>query len=306
MNTQPTTSVLAIIFFLTLFITWLLTRITHFIFQKFYTIHKGIHLRFFERLISAIIMVAGVILAISFFVGMDDVWKTVLGGTAFASGVFIFAAQDAIKDILAGMMISIYKPIELGNRIELENGTAGIVIDISMRHVVLQLLDSQVLIIPNSKLNDMSIRNFGYHSAKRAASFQFRVAYSTNVEKAMQVARDAIIDSPYSIPGKVTPGGMDYAPLYFMAYEQSSLLLATTVYFEPTVPSEVLISDINLRVSKAFRKHGIEVPYPYINVISKQPFVENGQSHGDRSHGSTRARGTGTVAAHEPARSLVA
>ena len=79
MNTQPTTSVLAIIFFLTLFITWLLTRITHFIFQKFYTIHKGIHLRFFERLISAVIMVAGVILAISFFVGMDDVWKTVLG-----------------------------------------------------------------------------------------------------------------------------------------------------------------------------------------------------------------------------------
>ena len=127
-----------------------------------------------------------------------------------------------------------------------------------------------------------------------------------DVEKAMQVARDAIIDSPYSIPGKVTPGGMDYAPLYFMAYEQSSLLLATTVYFEPTIPSEVLISDINLRVSKAFRKHGIEVPYPYINVISKQSFVENGQSHGDRSHGSTRARGTGTVAAHEPARSLVA
>ena len=55
-----------------------------------------------------------------------------------------------------------------------------------------------------------------------------------------------------------------------MAYEESSLQLATTVYFEPAVPSEVVKSDINLRINKALQENGIEIPYPYLNVIQKQ------------------------------------
>ena len=55
-----------------------------------------------------------------------------------------------------------------------------------------------------------------------------------------------------------------------MAYQDSSLKLSTTVYYEPVTPSEVLISDVNLRVNEALKENGIEIPYNYINVIEHQ------------------------------------
>ena len=253
----------------TLLLTWILIHVDHFIFKKIRKFRNGLHLRFFERVIAAVILIGGVLLAFSAFGGFAALWKTMLGGTAFISAVLIFAAQDSIKDILAGLMISIYRPFEIGNRVELEDGTAGIVKDITMRHVVFQLLDSQVMIIPNSRLNSMRIRNFSYHAGYRSALFRFHIAYSSDMDKAMTVIREAIIASPYSIPGKQTEHGQDYAPIYFMAYEDSSLRLDTTVYYEASSPSETVISDINLRVLRALGENGIEIPYEYINVVQK-------------------------------------
>ena len=77
------------------------------------------------------------------------------------------------------------------------------------------------------------------------------------------------MDSEYTIPGKPTAKGNEYSNVYFTAFDDSSLRLVTTVYFEPKTPSEVVISDINLRVNKAFCEHGIEIPFQYINVINK-------------------------------------
>ena len=248
---------------------WGLLRLNRFVFKRIQKKREGLHLMFFERINGAIILIGGVILVFSLFNGLDSVWKTLLGGTAIISAVLAFAAQDVIKDILAGLMISINKPFEVGNRIELDDGTVGIVKDMTMRHVVLLAIDTQYYVIPNSKLNVMSIRNFSYHSATRSADFNFYVAYGTDVEKAMSVIRNAIISSDYSIPGKETENGQDYAAIYFMAHEESALRLRTTVYYESSTPSELLISDINLRVNHALRENNIEIPYTYINVIQK-------------------------------------
>ena len=56
--------------------------------------------------------------------------------------LLVYTCQDIIKDVVAGSMISMFNPFEIGNRIELEDGTAGVVKDITMRHVVLQLPDT--------------------------------------------------------------------------------------------------------------------------------------------------------------------
>ncbi|MBQ0713106.1 MAG: mechanosensitive ion channel, partial [Porticoccus sp.] len=54
----------------------------------------------------------------------------------------------AISNLVAGMMIVIYKPIELGNIIEI-SGTKGEVMNINLRYITLQS-DSIINLIPNS------------------------------------------------------------------------------------------------------------------------------------------------------------
>ena len=252
-----------------LLLTWLLMQAVHAAFRQLQKKQESLHLSFFERAVKIAVLVAGIIIAFSVYGGIGTIWKTLLGGTAIISTVLAFAAQDVIKDILAGLMISMYKPFEVGNRVELEDGTAGIIKDISMRHVVLQTLDTQRVIIPNSKVNTMRVKNFSYHTRNRSIHFRFHIAYGSNVELAMQVIRKAITESEYSIPGKDTPNGKDYAPVYFTAFDDSSLRLETTVYFKPSAASEVVMTDINLRVNQALAENHIEIPYAYINVVQK-------------------------------------
>lgn len=254
-----------------LVLVWVLIRANRIVFDKLKKKQGGIHLVFFERVNKALILVSGFILSVSGFGGVDSIWKTFLGGTAIISAVLAFAAQDVIKDILAGMMISVYKPFEIGNRIELEDGTTGIVQDITMRHVVLAAMEEQKIIIPNSRLNSMRILNYSYHSGIRSAKFSFHIAYGSDVEKAIRVIRQAIAESSLTIPGRKTKKGKDYGDVYFMAFENSSLKLNTIVYYKSTVSSEALISDINLRVNRALAENGIEIPYNYINVVQKSP-----------------------------------
>jgi small-conductance mechanosensitive channel len=237
------------------------------IFKKLQSFREGLQIRFFVRFLDAIIMIYGIVIAISSFGGFESVWKTMLGGTAILSAILGFAGQDVIKDVLGGLMITLYKPFEIGSRIELEGEITGIVSDITMRHVVLKGLDTQCFIIPNSKLNAMRIRNYSYQMKLRSADFSFHIAYDSDVRKAIEVIETAIQESPCTVAGKHTKDGDQYASVYFMKFEDSSLLLRTTVYYPSTYASEVIYTDINLRVQDALKENGIEIPYQYINIM---------------------------------------
>ena len=253
-----------------LFLMWGAERLNHLIFKKIQQKKEVLHLRFFEGVNSAVILIIGIILAFSVIDGVDSIWKTLLGGTAILSAVIAFAAQDVIKDILAGLMISVHKPFEVGDRIELEDGTAGIVKDISLRHVVLQGIDTNTLVIPNSRLNAMKLVNYSFHTGVRSVYLKYYIAYNSDVEKAMEVIRKAVMDSPLTMPGDLGGRKKDYGSVYFIAYETSSLQMATTVFFSASSRTEDVISDVNLRVNHALAESGIEVPYPYVNVISRK------------------------------------
>jgi len=70
-----------------------------------------------------------------------------LGLTGFALG---FAMKDTISNLLSGVLILLYRPFELGNRIKV-SGYEGIVISIDLRYTELDSEGNKVL-IPNSKL----------------------------------------------------------------------------------------------------------------------------------------------------------
>ena len=169
------------------------------------------------------------------------------------------------------MLISIYKPFDLGDRIELEDGTAGIVESITMRHVVILRIDTIRMVIPNSKINAASILNYSYGDIQRSCLFKFPVGYDSNITKTKQVISEAVKSSPYSIPGKKQKdGSIDYGNIYFIELDDSALIMAVTVYYEAGIASERLKDDINTRVFEALEENGIEVPYNYTSVVIKK------------------------------------
>ena len=238
--------ILAIILMLAVyfFLAWICLKISRKIFSSIERRKgKSIHTQFAENLVKLAIIIIFIVIPL----GGDKIGQSLLGSAAVLAGVVGFAAQDVIKDILAGIQISIYKPFDLGDRIELENGTAGVVHRITMRHVEIRLIDTVVLIIPNSTIN------------------------AKTINKAKQIISDAIEESPYSFPGKKGQNGeMIYGPVYFMAIDDSSLAMNVTVYYKTETPTEVLKDDINTRVFEALGDAGIDIPYPYTTVVMQK------------------------------------
>lgn len=251
-------------------VAWVGVRLNKRVFRKLQQKHRGIHLAFLEKIISAFIFLFLIILAISLFSGAQTVWQTIFGGTAIISAVLAFAAQDVIKDILAGLMISVYKPFEIGDRIVLEDGTAGVVENITLRHVVLVGLDSLHTVIPNSKLNAMQLNNFSYESKLSSVQFRFSVSYDSDMALVKRVIAEAVEKSEYSVPGCLKDGSPCYGPVYFISFADSALIMAVTVFFERKTDPEKVMDDINVRVRRALVDNGIEIPYNYVNVITKQ------------------------------------
>lgn len=250
-------------------VAWALTLVNKHIFKKIQQKKNGLHVPFFQRITSILIFATVIILTVSAFDGASSLWKTMLGGTAILSAVLAFAAQDVIKDILAGLMLSINRPFEIGDRIALEDGTAGVVEDMTMRHVVLISIDTLRLVIPNSKINEMKITNFSFHSAIRSVNFKFSIGYDSDVELAKQVIFNAIKESKLTVPRPNSSGKSDYSPVYFLEFADSALIMSVTVYYTKMYPTEVVKNEINTKVREALINNGIEIPYNYVTVVNK-------------------------------------
>ena len=261
----------ALVIVLSLLAIKILHAINHKVFKKMEQKKKGVHIKFFRRLLDIVITLGILILAISSFAGAKSLWNTVLGGTSVIIAVLTFAAQDVIKDVLAGIMISIYKPFDIGSRIELEDGTYGIVEDINLRHTVLVTVDTVRAVVPNSKINSMKIINCSYGLEEtRAVIMTYSIAYDSDVDLAKKLIMQVIEESPLTVPGRVDKEGNNYySPVYFMSFDSSALIMYVTVYYKWGTPTERVKDYLNCAVNEAFKKNNIEIPYNYINVIQK-------------------------------------
>ena len=271
--TIPVTFLLqvTIVIILSLLAIKILHAINHKIFKKMEKKKKGVHIKFFKRLFDIVITLGILILAISSFAGAKSLWNTVLGGTSVIIAVLTFAAQDVIKDVLAGIMLSVYKPFDIGSRIELEDGTYGVVEDINLRHTVLVTVDTVRAVVPNSKINSMKILNCSYGLEEtRAVIMNYSIAYDSDVELAKSLIMKVVEECPLTVPGRVDKEGNNYySPVYFMSFDSSALIMYVTCYYKWGTPTERVKDELNCRVNDIFRENKIEIPYNYINVITK-------------------------------------
>ena len=225
----------------------------------------GINARFTEKLIRFLIIFIATMAVIMGNKITQSFGSSLFQGTAVLAAIAGFAAQPILSNMFCGFMISTTKPFNIGDRIELDDGTAGIVKDITIRHVVLQGIDTLKIVIPNSEINNRRITNLSHMTRTRSIHFRFQVGLNTNADDAKRIIREAVQESPHSVPRD----GEDYSPVYFLNFTDNGLMMATTVYYEPTSPTEAVKDDINSRVKRALEANSIEIPYNYVTVVEK-------------------------------------
>ena len=226
---------------------------------------NNLTIRFTQNIIRVAIILIAVIWVLVSSTATTDIGKVLFQGTAILGAVFGLAAQPVLGDFFSGIAITLNRPFEIGDWIELENGTAGVVADITPRHVVLRSLGTVEIIVPNSKINALMLKDTSFKKL-RSVKMDFNVAYGTDVEKASEVIKNEIINSELTVPAK----NDEYSDVFFESFADSSLVLTTIVYFKQSTSGLEVKTDVNKRVNDAFNKEGIEIPFNYVNVVMKK------------------------------------
>lgn len=223
---------------------------------------NNLTIRFTQNIIRVAIILIAVIWVLVSSTATTDIGKVLFQGTAILGAVFGLAAQPVLGDFFSGIAITLNRPFEIGDWIELENGTAGVVADITPRHVVLRSLGTVEIIVPNSKINALMIKDTSFKKL-RSTKMEFNVAYGTDVDKASELIKNAITSSELTVPAK----DEDYGPVFFEAFADSSLVLTMVVYYKQSTSGLEVKTDVNKRVNDAFNEAGIEIPFNYVNVV---------------------------------------
>ena len=108
-------------------IAFILLKLEKKIAGKWITKYDGINARFAGRVIRSVIIFIAVMWVIMSSSLTQSFGSSLFQGTAVLAAIAGFAAKPILSDMFCGFMISTTKPFNIGDRIELDDGTAGIV-----------------------------------------------------------------------------------------------------------------------------------------------------------------------------------
>lgn len=198
-------------------------------------------------------------------------------GHAGALGVGIgLGLQDVVKNFVCGIILLFDGSIEVGDYVELEDGTAGAVAAIGPRATTLRTTDHLDVLVPNANLLGSKLTNWTRGRDARRVRVPFTVAYGTDKELVKLAALEAARSVPFTLPDD----GEQKTQVWLTGFGESALEFALVVW--PTL--EAVKRPANMMAAycwaldDALREHGIEIPFPQHDLRVRSFFGQEGQA----------------------------
>jgi small-conductance mechanosensitive channel len=119
-----------------------------------------------------------------------ELGNIVLSVTVFSAVIGIVLAP-IIGSVINGLFILADQPYEIGDMIELDDGTRGFVDEITIRYTKMFTLDNTFLVIPNSTVRDRDVTNYSAEDERTRLTLPVLVTYESDVDKARELLEQA-------------------------------------------------------------------------------------------------------------------
>ncbi|MEZ5656101.1 MAG: mechanosensitive ion channel family protein [Sphingobium sp.] len=192
-----------------------------------------------------------IVLLLSFH--FDETALALIGGTAAVA--IGFAMKDLVASFIAGMIVMIDRPFQVGDRVTF-GGEYGDIIAIGLRSVRMQTLDDNIVTIPNSKFLSEVTSSGNYGALDMQVVMDFYIAPGEDIDRARTIVNEAALSSRYIFLAK---------PVVVLVNQWVSdylvgVRLRLKAYVLDTRHEKAFETDVNLRVLRAFGESGINAP----------------------------------------------
>ena len=220
-----------------------------------------------DRLIPMIEKIAKVIiiaLAVIFIFDSWDVDISPLLATAGIAGIAVsFAVKDSLANILGGLQLVLDKTFKVGDKVKLESGELGVILDIGLRSTKLKTYDNEVIYIPNGYLANAKVRNYTVPDLKLRVNVNFGVAYGSDTDKVRDIVlgtlkkMDSVLDDPEPA-------------VQFLEMSDFSLDFIARVWVKDYQEAYSMKLQTTDEIYKALNREGINIPFPTHTVYTKK------------------------------------
>ena len=180
-------------------------------------------------------------------------WLASAGVVGIAVG---FAAKDTLANFISGIFILIDAPYQVGQYINIDNQTRGVVTDIGMRSTRLLTRDNVEVTVPNAVIGNAMVVN---ESSGPSTRMRVRVTVSIPYGSDVDSVRELLMGCTHEVLN--TCADRD-ATVRFSAMGDSALLFTVLVWVKHPEFRGRVIDTLNTRIYQALGNAGIEIPFP--------------------------------------------
>jgi len=218
------------------------------------------------------ITVGGAVVVAASLVGFG-VGDIVLQVAVFSAVVGIILAP-IVGNIINGVFVLADQPFEIGDMIQLDDGTLGFVDDITIRYTKIFTLDNTFLVIPNGNIRDRDVTNFSAEDERTRLSLDVLVTYESDIAEARRLMERAARDTADVIEGgpDIRVGSARYPanPGTLIAeYGDNGILLRLRYWVTKPYKIGRIESDIRTKIREAFAASDAttEMAYPHQHLV---------------------------------------
>lgn len=207
------------------------------------------------------------------FKGLDAILSGLLASGGILAILIGLASQEVASDILSGIMIVIYKPYKIGDLIFVsEHNVQGCVLDISIRHTVIETSGKTQITVPNTIMNKAIVENISNVSNQKKNHLFVDIAYNSDVEKAIAIIQEESMKHPLFVDARTKEEIKNNVPavrVHCIDFKESSVGLRASIYTKDNVAGFQMLSDLRISILKRFQEEGVEIPFPHRVLINK-------------------------------------
>ena len=242
-----------------------LPYLEHNIAAKTKTAVDNVILDLFKKFSGIIIYTVGVILALD-VLGFNIM--PFVAGAGVAGIAIGFAAKDTLSNLIAGVLLIIDRPFEVGDRIEVwtapkNAATWGDVIHIGLRATKIRTTDNIVIIIPNNEIMKRDIINYTTLTKEIRVRIPIGIAYDADIKKAKELIIKTALELDW-VMQKPAP------KVVVRNFGDSAVDLQARIWISRPRRRMDTISHVTDRVREVFQEEGIEIPYPKRDIYIKK------------------------------------
>lgn len=213
----------------------------------------------FVQSIAGIAMTIVLIIITIGVLGIDTTsFAALLAGGGMAIGM---ALNGTVQNFAGGIMILIFKPFKAGDYIE-SQGYSGSVSEVTITSTKLVTTDNRVIIIPNGLMSNGIINNFS-NQTKRRVDLTVDVEYGSSSETVKAVLMKLIEEETRVINEPAAPF------IALSALKDSSVQFTIRIWVNADDYWGVYF-DMTEKIYNELPKHGIQFPFPQLDVNIKQ------------------------------------